>query len=103
MPAGQPKNAMAKRRSRKRQRGLGARLVLIIALTLLIAGFITRRILIPTRSFHRSEPQRFGSSADPSEAANGLRGTALRAGAAGENLNDVDRRELDALIRSKTR
>ncbi len=96
---------MAKRRSRKRQRGPGVRLILIIAVVLLIAGFITRRILIPTRNLHHSEPQRFGASADSSSSASGQRAAPApsRARTAGENLNDVDRRELDALIRSKTR
>jgi hypothetical protein len=73
---------MAKRR--KRQRLLGARLILIIALVLLIAGFVTRRMLIPTRGLHRAEPQRFGAPTS-------------------EKLNDGDRRELDSLIRSKTK
>ncbi len=95
---------MAKRRSRKRRRGLGTRLILIIALVLLIAGFIARRMLITTgyRGFQRSDPQRFGA-ADSPWSANGRGGTPPHARGAGENLNDVDRAELDAIIRSKTR
>lgn len=94
-----PKNTMAKRRSRKRQRGLGVRLILIIALILLIAGFITRRMLIPT---HNLQPHGFGWSADSSKPERTLR-DAPPGQSAGENLNDADRKELDALIRSKTR
>lgn len=98
--AHRPKNAMAKRRSRKRQRKLGVRLVLIIALVLLIAGFITRRMLIPT---HNLQPHGFGWSADSSKSESALRNGVPNGNPGGENLNDVDRRELDALIRSKTR
>jgi hypothetical protein len=97
---------MARRRSRKRQRGWGIRIILIIALVLLIAGFITRRMLIPTHNSHHSEPQRFGAAAaDLPAAPNGLRARPAPASAAsvGEHLNAADRRELDALIRSKTR
>jgi hypothetical protein len=93
---------MAKRRNRKRRRGLKTKLILIIALMLLIAGFITRRMLMPTRGLYRPAPQRFGASADRSEAADGPRAIAASARPAGENLNDVDRRELDALIRNRT-
>lgn len=95
-----PKNAMTKRRSRKRQRRLGVRLILIIALVLLIAGFITRRMLIPT---HNLQYHGFGESTDASKSDSALRNGAPNGNSGGENLNDVDRRELDALIRSKTR
>ena len=101
MVAGQrPKNARAKRGSRKRRRGLGIRLILIIALVLLIAGFITRRMLIPT---HNLQPHGFGDAADSSQSASALRNGVSNGNPSGENLNDVDRRELGALIRSKTR
>jgi hypothetical protein len=80
---------MAKRGSRKRRRSLGARLILIIALILMIAGFLTRRMLIPTqRGLPRTHPDRYGAGAAPSS---------------NEQLNDRDRAELDAIIRNKTR
>ncbi|HUY19742.1 MAG TPA: hypothetical protein VMV15_10990 [Candidatus Binataceae bacterium] len=78
------------------------KLILIIALMLLIAGFITRRMLMPIRGPHRSAPQRFGAAADRSEAAAGPRAMPAGARPDGENLSDVDRRELGALIRNRT-
>ncbi len=54
---------MAKRGSRKRRRSLGARLILIIALILMIAGFLTRRILIPAqRNLPHAHPERYGAA-----------------------------------------
>jgi hypothetical protein len=57
-------------------------------------------MLIPT---HNLQPQGFGSSADSTGSDSALRNPAPRGQPAGENLNDADRRELDALIRNKTR
>ena len=84
---------MAKRRSRKRRRSLGARLILILALILLVAGFLTRRMLMPTadHGVHRSNPARLGAAGHPATQP-----------AAAEQLDASDRAELERLIRSKT-
>ena len=80
---------MAKRGSRKRRRSLGARLILIIALILMIAGVLARRMLIPAqRGLPRTHSDRYGAAAVPSSK---------------EQINDRDRTELDAIIRNKTR
>lgn len=93
---------MAKRRSRKRRRSLGARLILIIALTLMIAGFLTRRMLMPTgfRTPHHADPSRFGTANDSPPAA---AAPSSSQSAAGERLDAADRAELNRIIRSKTR
>ncbi|GEM_PF-5839027 len=91
---------MAKRRGRKRGRSLGVRLILIIALMLMIAGFLTRRMLMPVgyRGFHRSASSRL-SADDSSPSAEPASGN----NATGEQLDDAERAELNRIIRKKAR
>jgi len=89
---------MAKRGSRKRRRSVGARLILIIALILMIAGFLTRRLLLPERGLPRLHPERFGTADGPAARSISASG-ANRA----EQLDAHDRAELDAIIRNRTR
>ncbi|MBF6570681.1 MAG: hypothetical protein IVW54_17590 [Candidatus Binataceae bacterium] len=86
---------MAKRRTRKRK--FTARLFLILALVLIIAGFITRRLIPPSgrREFQFGTATHSGGLQDPASVD--------RNQPARDNLNDRDREELDTLIRSKTR
>lgn len=86
---------MAKRRRRKRK--FTARLFLILALVLIAAGFITRRVLLPTawRNYQPDSASRADAPRNPTSADNTQ--------PAQDNLNDRDRQELDTLIRSKTR
>jgi hypothetical protein len=94
---------MAKRRRRKR--GKGASWLMIVAIALLIAGFMARRLMMPPAArylAHRAEdeapapPHSEGPQAEnappPHSADNG----------SGEHLNDSDRRALDEVIRRKT-
>lgn len=88
---------MAKRRRRRRAKSRRPRLILIAALGLLIAGFLTRRLLAPRAMrflTHRSAPAVehpvIGQHQPPSNAPR-------------ETLSDSDRRALDAVAREKSR
>jgi hypothetical protein len=92
---------MAKRRRRRRSRGKRKRpsLILIVALLVLAAGFLTRRVLAPRAMHfltHRSaapppEPSVDGEP-QPEPATDG----------AGENLTNSDRRALDQVVRERS-
>ncbi len=86
---------MAKRRRRRGKRKRPS-LILIAALMVLAAGFITRRVLAPRAMrflTHRSAPA-------PEHTAIGQPQPAARG--AGENLTDSDRRALDEVVRQRS-
>jgi hypothetical protein len=93
---------MAKRRRRKRGKGGW---LMIVAIALLIAGFMARRLLMPGAArylTHRAPeypapaPQSDGSDPDNAPAAHS------NDNGSGEHLSDSDRRALDEVIRRKT-
>jgi len=94
---------MAKQRRRpRRARGKRTRrgLLLTIALAVLAAGFITRRVLAPRAMYfltHRS-PVATSNPAMDSQAVPGNSSYS----APGEDLTDTDRRALDRVVRQKT-
>ena len=91
---------MAKRR-RRRSRGKRKRpsLILIVALLVLAAGFITRRVLAPRAMHfltHRSATLPAGSP-----MAGELQPAQPSSDGSGENLTGSDRRALDRLVRQR--
>jgi hypothetical protein len=87
---------VAKRRKRKRRPSL----LLLIALAMLIAGFIVRRTLAPLalhRLTHRErqQPDVSGAGSDPRLTDSHP--------SQDENLSDSDRLRLDNLVHDKTR
>ncbi len=89
---------MAKRR-RRRSRGRRKRpsLILIVALAVLAAGFITRRVLAP-RAMHFLTHRSATPASGPAIAGEPEPG----AGGTGENLTDSDRRALDRMVRQRS-
>jgi hypothetical protein len=97
---------MAKRRRRARSRGKRKRpsLILIVALLVLAAGFLTRRVLAPRAMHfltHRSPlppPPAPSMAGEPrpvqpaQPASDGM----------GENLTNSDRRALDQVVRERS-
>jgi len=94
---------MAKQRRRpRRARGKRTRrgLLLTIALAVLAAGFITRRVLAP-RAMHFLTHRSAAAAAGPAADARARPGD-LSQSVPGENLTDSDRRALDRVVRQKT-
>jgi hypothetical protein len=98
---------MAKRRKRKRSNG--ASWLMIVALALLIAGFMARRLMMPpaarylaprAEDYPSAPPASAGSQADNAHAAHTQ--TNSDDNGSGEHLSDSDRRALDEVIRRKT-
>jgi uncharacterized membrane protein len=92
---------MAKRRRRKRGQ---ARWLVIVAIALLIAGFMARRLMMPSAARYLSHPARDDAASRPEPEApqNDNQPAARSNGGAGEHLSDSDRRALDEVIRRKT-
>jgi hypothetical protein len=93
---------MAKRRRRRRSRGKRKRpsLILIVALLVLAAGFLTRRMLAPRAMYfltHRSAT----TTPEPSMAGE-FRPARSPTDGTGENLTDSDRRTLDQVVRERS-
>jgi hypothetical protein len=91
---------MAKRRRRRRSRGKRIRpsLILIVALAVLIAGFLTRRVLAPRAMYfltHRSATPPLSIAGKPPTTQPSTDGS-------GENLTDSDRRGLDQVVRERS-
>ncbi len=98
---------MAKKRRRRgggKRRG-APRLLLLVLLSLVIAGFLTRRMLMPRALYfltHRPAPTAVAPETSASD--DGAQGVAARnqAGNQGdEKLTDSDRRQFKDLINSK--
>jgi hypothetical protein len=86
--------SMAKRRRRSHGKRKRPSLILIVALAVLAAGFITRRVLAPRAMHfltHRSSTPAPASAGEPQPQD----GT-------GEHLTDSDRRALDQLVRQRS-
>lgn len=94
---------MAKRRRRKRSKGVSW--LMIVAIALLIAGFMARRLMMPPVArylAHRAEDE---APAPPQSGASGADNAPVAQSndnGSGEHLNDSDRRALDEVIRRKT-
>ncbi len=89
---------MAKRRRRGRVKRRRPNLILLAMLALLVAGFVTRRVLAPRAMrflTHRSAPA-------TERPVVGERQESPDSGSA-ENLTDSDRRALDTIVRDKNR
>jgi hypothetical protein len=92
---------MAKRRSRKRGK---SNWLIIVAVALLIAGFMARRLMMPSAArylTHRAPeypaaPRSDGAESDSAPAAH------TNDNGSGEHLSDSDRHTLDEVIRRKT-
>jgi len=95
---------MAKRR-RRRSRAKRKRpsLILIVALLVLAAGFITRRVLAP-RAMHFLTHRSATSPSGPAMAGEPRPSQALQPlnDGTGERLTDSDRRALDQLVRQRS-
>jgi hypothetical protein len=94
---------MAKRRRRSRAKRKRPSLILIVALLVLAAGFITRRVLAP-RAMHFLTHRSATSPSGPAMAGEPRPGQALPAlnDGTGERLTDSDRRALDQLVRQRS-
>lgn len=80
---------MARRRRRKRRSGDW---LLIVAIALLIAGFMARRLMMPGAAHYLTH--RAPDYSQPTAPSND--------NGSGEHLSDSDRRALDEVIRRKT-
>ena len=83
-----------RRRIRTRRKRPGA--ILIVLLLVLVAGFLTRRLLVPRAVrflTHRSPEGPLHSSAADHRAPD--------VNGPGENLSDSDRRTLDSIVRQR--
>jgi hypothetical protein len=91
--------SMAKQRRRRRDKRKRPSLILIMALIVLAAGFLTRRILAP-RAMHFLTHR---SASPPERTPHTLVGQPQpAAGGADENLTASDRRALDELLRQRS-
>jgi len=94
--------AMAKRR-RRRSRGKRKQrpsLILVVALAVLAAGFITRRVLAP-RAMHFLTHRSATPASEPA-MADGVRPAQPEVDGTGENLTNSDRRALDQVVRQRS-
>jgi len=92
---------MAKRRRRSRgKRKQRPSLILIVALAVLAAGFITRRVLAP-RAMHFLTHRSPTPASDPAMAG-GVRAAQPEVDGTGENLTNSDRRALDQVVRQRS-
>jgi len=88
-----------RRRHRGGKRSRTRRLLLIAVLGLVVAGFLTRRMLVPRALYlltHRPVPRATARDNDPQGAS-----APQAADTAGEELSDSDRRHLNDLINRK--
>jgi hypothetical protein len=93
---------MAKRRRRKRQRGGW---LMMVAIALLIAGFLARRVMMPSAAHYLAHyTQEYPVGAPPADESHAEPAPDAHANdnGSGEHLNDSDRRTLDEVIRRKT-
>ena len=92
---------MAKRRRRSRgKRKQRPSLILIVALAVLAAGFITRRVLAP-RAMHFLTHRSATPASEPAMAG-GVRAAQPEVDGTGENLTNSDRRALDQVVRQRS-
>jgi len=92
---------MAKRRRRRpRSKRKRPSLILIVALAVLAAGFITRRVLAP-RAMHFLTHRSAGPPSEPATAGAPMAGQSAENGA-GETLTNSDRRALDQMVRQRS-
>ena len=94
---------MARRRPRQLRRHRVRGFFLFLVLAILLAGFLTRRLMMPTATHYmtyrtQSEPQ---NSADQNQSAPDT-GQPSRPSVPAEHLTDSDRRALDEVIKHKT-
>lgn len=93
---------MAKRRRRSRRKRRRPGLILIVALLVLVAGFLTRRMLAPRVMHfltHRSAAPRPAMAGDGGAVPPSMLPSD---GGSGENLTDSDRRALDRVVRQRS-
>jgi len=92
---------MAKRRKRKRAR---VSWLMLVALALLVAGFLARRMMMPRAVRYLAHYSHEDPAAAPQDDSNREAAQAAHSGdqGSGEHLSDSDRRALDEVIRRKT-
>jgi hypothetical protein len=92
---------MAKRRKRKRAR---VNWLMLVALALLIAGFLARRMMMPRAARYLAHYSHDYSAPGPSDdsARDAAQAAPSNNDDSGEHLSDSDRRALDEVIRRKT-
>lgn len=92
------------RRSSSKRRG-APRLLLLVLLGLVIAGFLTRRMLVPRAIYfltHRPAPVTAAPETGASDnSAQGVSAQKQASDTSGEKLTDSDRRQFNDLINSK--
>jgi hypothetical protein len=93
---------MAKRRKRKRAR---VNWLLVFAMALLIAGFLARRMMMPSAARYLAHhSQDYPAPSAHSDQASGDNSQDAHSSdkGSGEHLSDSDRRALEEVIRRKT-
>jgi hypothetical protein len=90
---------MARRRKRKRAR---VNWLMVVAIALLIAGFLARRIMMPRAARYLTHYTQEYPAPPPSDESNRDGAQAAPDNGSGEHLSDSDRRALDEVIRRKT-
>ena len=100
---------MAKKRHRRsggKRRG-APRLLLLVLLGLVVAGFLTRRMLVPRALYfltHRPAPVAAAPETGASDnSAQGVSAQKQAGDTSGEKLTDSDRRQFNDLINSKVK
>ena len=100
---------MAKKRHRRssvKRRG-APRLLILVLLGLVIAGFLTRRMLVPRALYfltHRSAPVPAAPETGASDnSPQGISAQKQAGDTSGEKLTDSDRRQFNDLINSKVK
>jgi hypothetical protein len=91
---------MAGRRRRKRRRTRS--LFLIVAIALLIAGFMTRRLMVPRMLHYLNARAPVPPSPAAAQTQSASNAPVSNRNGSGEHLTDKDRKALDEVIRRKT-
>ena len=89
---------MAKRKTRK----LRLRFIPLIALAMLIAGFLVRRTLAPMVKFRLTHRPATSRTSDDSESRNSTSSDST-ASHGSEDISDSERRQLNGIIRDRSR
>jgi len=91
-------------RRRRRKRGKGVSWLMIVAIALMIGGFMARRLMMPPAARYLTHRTDYPAASPPSDGEKSDNAPATHANdnGSGEHLSDSDRRALDEVIRRKT-